>query len=133
MAVAVTEIDRAVALCASLPVNLWPSRVRRPFLAAGIRGGGPSICGGRSGGGTTHCCQSSTIAERPAGSPVGCAKADQCDLELVERVAREMVERHGAGAVDYLQQQAEIAAGIGDSLSARTWLDIAGRARDLLS
>jgi hypothetical protein len=54
------------------------------------------------------------------------------DAAPVDRIAREMLDRYGAGAVRYLQERAEHARGIGDSLSARAWLDIAEAVQDLL-
>ena len=57
---------------------------------------------------------------------------DRDDLALVEHVAQEMVEQRGADAVAYLGERADSAEGIGDVLSARAWLDIAGCAKDLI-
>jgi hypothetical protein len=46
------------------------------------------------------------------------------DQELVEQVAREFVERHGADAVDVLREYADQAATEGDDLSVQAWRDI---------
>ena len=54
------------------------------------------------------------------------------ELALVEYVARQMVDLLGADAVPRLYEQAEVAERIADTFSARTWLDIAGRAKDLI-
>ena len=60
--------------------------------------------------------------------------APDCDdLALVERVAREMIAQRGADAVAYLAERADSAEDIGDVLSVRAWLDIAGCAKDLIS
>ena len=52
------------------------------------------------------------------------------DANLVNAVAREFVERHGHAAVAILHEQAEIAAGLGDSQLAQSWRDIAQAAAD---
>jgi len=44
-----------------------------------------------------------------------------------------MVEQRGADAVAYLGERAESAEDIGDFLSARAWLDIAGCAKDFIA
>jgi hypothetical protein len=54
------------------------------------------------------------------------------DQALIEEVAREFVERHGSDAVDVLRENAEIADGIADELSVRSWLDITDAAKCLL-
>src|ERR1044071_4234916 len=58
--------------------------------------------------------------------------ANDDDAALLARVAREMFDLYGAQAVRRLRDQACIAAGIGDSLSVRSWLDIAEAVQDLL-
>lgn len=54
------------------------------------------------------------------------------DAAVVDRVAREMLDRYGDRAVAYLRDRALEAAHIGDVSSERTWLDIAERAADLI-
>lgn len=54
------------------------------------------------------------------------------EAAVLDRVAREMLDLHGAEAVRRLRDQASIAAGLGDSLSAQAWLDIAEAVQDLL-
>lgn len=54
------------------------------------------------------------------------------DREFVEHVARQCVERYGAGAVDVLRGYADRAATAGDGPSAKTWLDITEAAERLL-
>ena len=51
---------------------------------------------------------------------------------LVEKVAREFVARLGCDAVDFLQEQAEIAALQGDELAACAWRDIAEASEHIL-
>jgi hypothetical protein len=53
------------------------------------------------------------------------------DLALVEQFAREMLGIHGARAVPFAQELAEVAEGIGDGCSAGAWRDIAMCAADL--
>jgi hypothetical protein len=59
--------------------------------------------------------------------------ADDDDHELLVEVAKDFIRRLGAAAVDELNEQAEIAAGVGDDESARTWRDIAEVAQNLLN
>ena len=47
------------------------------------------------------------------------------DSDIVESVARGMIERFGDDAVGFVQEQAEIANALPDKLSAETWRDIA--------
>ena len=47
------------------------------------------------------------------------------DSDIVESVARGMIERFGDGAVGFVREQAEIADALPDKLSAETWRDIA--------
>jgi len=54
------------------------------------------------------------------------------DWKLVERVARELIGRHGSEALLIICEEAEIAAGIGDELSGTAWRDIADAAEQLL-
>ena len=54
------------------------------------------------------------------------------DAAIVERVARDMLDRHGDGAIAYLRDRAIEASGIGDAPSERAWLDIAERAAELI-
>jgi hypothetical protein len=50
------------------------------------------------------------------------------DQALVEKVAREFVEKHGSQAVAVLRENAEQAAAIDDELAAKAWRDIADAA-----
>lgn len=59
--------------------------------------------------------------------------SEEDDAGNVERVARDMLDQYGDGAVDYLRHRASEAAGLGDTLSERAWLDIAERAAELIS
>ena len=54
------------------------------------------------------------------------------DQDEVDRVAVEFLERHGPTVIADLRERAEIAAAIGDQLSAETWADIADAAEKLL-
>jgi hypothetical protein len=47
------------------------------------------------------------------------------DSSQVKHVAQEMIERFGATAVCFVREQAEIAEGLSDLSSAKTWYDIA--------
>ena len=47
------------------------------------------------------------------------------DSDIVESVARGMIERSGEGAVGFVREQAKIADALPDKLSAETWRDIA--------
>ena len=62
----------------------------------------------------------------------GPAILTHCDQALVEKVAREFVERNGSKAVEVLRERAEIADGLADERSAEAWLDIANAAKRLL-
>jgi hypothetical protein len=53
------------------------------------------------------------------------------DNELVENTARGCLDRHGSTAIERLCERAEVAAGIGDILSAEAWQDIADAAQRL--
>jgi hypothetical protein len=53
------------------------------------------------------------------------------DDHIVEQVARQMHERHGPDAAPRAREQAEIADGIGDPLSADAWRDIANALKRL--
>jgi hypothetical protein len=46
------------------------------------------------------------------------------DRDIVESIARGMVEQFGGGAVSFVLEQAEIADALLDPLSAATWRDI---------
>jgi hypothetical protein len=46
------------------------------------------------------------------------------DSDIVESIARGMVERFGAGAAGFVLEQAEIANALLDPLPAATWRDI---------
>ena len=54
------------------------------------------------------------------------------DTDLVRETAAQFVAAMGARAVRYLEQQADIAAGIGDLISEAAWLDIAVAAKIIL-
>jgi hypothetical protein len=54
------------------------------------------------------------------------------DAAIVEKVAREMLERYGEDALRRLKDEADQATHMGDELSARAWLDIAEAVLDLL-
>ena len=54
------------------------------------------------------------------------------DEKLVEQVAREIVDQHGADAVEILRERAEAADLLGDELAAETWRDIADAAERML-
>jgi hypothetical protein len=43
------------------------------------------------------------------------------DDNLVDRVAGEIIERHGSDVVPILRERAEMAAEVGDELAAETW------------
>jgi hypothetical protein len=47
------------------------------------------------------------------------------DSNIVESVARGMIERFGDGAVSYVRERAEMADALPDMSSAETWRDIA--------
>jgi hypothetical protein len=47
------------------------------------------------------------------------------DSDIVESVARGMIERFGDDAVGFVQEQAEIANALPDMSSATAWRDIA--------
>ena len=53
------------------------------------------------------------------------------DDELVERTARECLHQYGPTAIERLRESAEIAAEMGDGLSAEAWQDIADAAERL--
>jgi hypothetical protein len=53
-------------------------------------------------------------------------------MRLVERVAREFLDRHGSDAPLILREHAEIADGLGDRLSAEAWRDIADAVERLI-
>ena len=46
------------------------------------------------------------------------------DGDIVESIARGMIERFGDGAVSFVLEQAEIADALPDPLSGETWRDI---------
>jgi len=50
----------------------------------------------------------------------------------VEKIAREIVDEHGADAVEILRERAEAAGLLGDELAAETWRDIATAAERTL-
>jgi hypothetical protein len=54
------------------------------------------------------------------------------DRELVRKTAARFVDRMGNGAIRYLDQKADIAAGLGDFISERAWLDIADAVKLIL-
>jgi hypothetical protein len=54
------------------------------------------------------------------------------DADEVERVAGEFLASHGPTVIPDLRERAEIAAAIGDQLSAEAWADIADAAERLL-
>lgn len=54
------------------------------------------------------------------------------DAGLIVAVATEMVRRFGEKARSYLRDQAELATGMGDSLSAAAWSEIAAAADAIL-
>lgn len=47
------------------------------------------------------------------------------DADLVAALAADMVRQHGPEAIAMLAEKAEIAASLGDELSAQAWRDIA--------
>ena len=69
-------------------------------------------------------CACSRRHRRVARSEVISGRCDS-DADLVVTVAIEMVRRYGENAPPYLRDQAEIAVGLGDQVSARAWEDIA--------
>jgi hypothetical protein len=54
------------------------------------------------------------------------------DRKLVERVAREFIDRHGSDALLIIREYAEISDGIQDELSCKAWRDIADAVERLL-
>ena len=54
------------------------------------------------------------------------------DEQLVEKVAREIVDQHGADPVEILRERAEAADLLGDELAAETWREIADAAERIL-
>jgi hypothetical protein len=46
-------------------------------------------------------------------------------MGLVERVAREFIDRDGSDALPVLREHAEIADGLRDGMAAKAWRDIA--------
>jgi hypothetical protein len=54
------------------------------------------------------------------------------DVDLVAVVAAEYVRRQGGGAIPHLREQAEMAEGLGDNLSADTWQEITDTAIQIL-
>jgi hypothetical protein len=54
------------------------------------------------------------------------------DADEVNRVAAEILERHGPTVIPDLRERAEIAAANGNQLSAEAWTDIADAAERLL-
>jgi len=50
----------------------------------------------------------------------------------IRRVAADYIGMRGPGAVDWLTEQAELAAGKGDAEAAKTWREIAGAAALIL-
>jgi hypothetical protein len=50
------------------------------------------------------------------------------DAQLVEKVARDFLDWHGAGAVNVLRDRAEQASVEGDPVSEQAWRDIANAA-----
>jgi hypothetical protein len=53
-------------------------------------------------------------------------------MRLVERAAREFIDRHGSDAPLILREHAEIGDGLDDRLSAKAWHDIADAVELLL-
>ena len=58
--------------------------------------------------------------------------ADDDNGQLIDRVAREQIQQHGANAVSILRERAEIAEASGDELSAEAWREIAQAVNRLL-
>jgi hypothetical protein len=54
------------------------------------------------------------------------------DEKLVEKAAREIVDRHGADALPILRERAELAEELQDELAAKAWRDIAKAAERML-
>lgn len=54
------------------------------------------------------------------------------DESLVEKVAREIVDRHGPDAIPIFHERAEVADMTGDQMAAETWREIADAAERIL-
>ena len=53
------------------------------------------------------------------------ARLRKADDFLIQKVAHQFLSYLGSDAIAYLQEQAGIAADLGDELSARAWTDLA--------
>jgi len=58
---------------------------------------------------------------------------DDTDVAIVASVAGDYLARLGREALPHLRDQAIMAAGQGDAISAQAWSDIADAAQNLLS
>ena len=54
------------------------------------------------------------------------------DEKLVDKVAREVVDQHGADAIPILRERAKAADVSDDALAAETWRDVANAAERIL-
>ena len=67
------------------------------------------------------------VADRNRGilTLVGKAMDDESEEKLVEKVARELMDQHGPGAIPILRERAEAAELTGDKSATETWREIA--------